>query len=76
MSEGPVAVAPLADRQRVVLRLIERYLDATGEYPSVSHIARRLGIHHSTVQQHLGAIYRKGWLRSASPSGLLCRTRR
>jgi len=69
---GAGGVAPLADRQRAVLRVIARHFDATDEYPSVPYIARRLGLHHSTVQQHLNALYRKGWLRAPMPSAIRC----
>ena len=71
--EGQRAVQPLADGQRRVLRVIQQFLDATGEPPSASYIARRLNLHHETVRQHLQACHRKGWLRSPSPSGFWCR---
>lgn len=72
MIQGGQAVAPLAARQRAVLTLIARYYQATGETPSMRYIARRLQLHLKTVQQHLDALYRKGWLRSPNPSGLRC----
>lgn len=69
--EGHV-VKPLAVRQRDVLRLIARYHVANDEFPSVRWLAQRLGLHHSTVQDHLTALFRKGWLTSPSPEGLRC----
>lgn len=54
----------LTERQRDVLTTILTYHDAVGEVPSVRVIARRLRRHHSTIQQHLSALERKGWLRS------------
>ena len=65
-------VEPLTERQRAVLALIARYVEATGEPPSVSYIARRLSLDWSTIRQHLEALHRKGWLRSPGPSGLRC----
>lgn len=67
------AVAP-SPRQRAVLNVIAQYRAATGEACSVLYIARRLNIHHSTVQDHIEALYRKGWLRSPGPAGFI-RTR-
>lgn len=66
--------AALSPRQRAVLNVIARYRAATGEACSVPYIARQLDLHHSTVQDHIEALYRKGWLRSPGPSGLI-RTR-
>lgn len=66
------AVAPLAVRQRDVLMLIQQAYEATGEAPSMRCIARRLSISLRAVQDHLNALYRKGWLRSPDPGGLYC----
>jgi DNA-binding MarR family transcriptional regulator len=65
-------VEPLTERQRAVLAVIARYHAATGEACSVRFIARRLSIDPSTAQEHIEALYRKGWLRSAAPGGLRC----
>ena len=60
---------PLTDRQRVVLAEIVRYNVDNGEGCPARYIARRLSLHHSTVQQHIGYLRRKGFLRSSgSPS--------
>jgi DNA-binding transcriptional regulator YhcF (GntR family) len=45
-----------------------RYGQFAGEPPSVRFLARRLGLHWTTVQDHLVAIHRKGWLPSPRPS--------
>lgn len=64
------AVAPqaLTDRQRQVLSEVERYVEFAGEAPSVRFLARRLSLHPTTVEDHLRAICRKGWLRTPRPS--------
>jgi Mn-dependent DtxR family transcriptional regulator len=72
LSHDLPAVRPLADRQRDVLNTIVRFFVHTGEHPSVCYVARRLGIHHKTVQQHIEALYRKGYLSSPSPQGMRC----
>jgi DNA-binding transcriptional ArsR family regulator len=51
-------------QQRRVLLIIERYVDATGEACPAAFIARHLNLHHSTVQEHLKALFQKGWLRT------------
>ena len=57
----------LTDRQRQVYTLIARYVEATGEPPSVSFLARKMSVHRTTIQFHLEAICRKGWLSSPRP---------
>lgn len=71
--DTPRAVQPLADGQRRVLRVIQQFQDATGELPTTAYVARRLNLHHATVQEYLRACHRKGWLRTPSPSGFWCR---
>lgn len=63
------AVSPgvLTNRQREVYEEIERYTDFAQEPPSVAFIARRLGMHWTTVQEHLEALHRKHWIPSARP---------
>jgi DNA-binding transcriptional MocR family regulator len=58
---------PLSDRQRAVLSLLERYRRENREFPSLSYLARELGVHHSTMQEHLGELHRKRYLRAAVP---------
>lgn len=52
----------LPSKQRAVLDIIIRYYRATGEACPAAHIARRIDRHHSTIQEHLSALYTKGWL--------------
>lgn len=63
---------PLAARQREVLRLIQRYVEAFDEPPTLEFLARRLSLHRKTVRQHLEALYVKGWLRHPCPDGIRC----
>jgi len=65
----------LSGRQRIVLDVIARYVRNTGEPCSGSYIARHLGIHHSTVQEHISALYRKGWLMTPNAPAMPQRER-
>lgn len=58
----------LTDRQRTVLSEIERYVAAYHEPPSIRFLARRMGLHHKTIQEHLDRLNRKGWLRASQPT--------
>lgn len=69
---GEHVLQPLTPRQRDVLRLIARFWEATGEAPSQRFVARRLGLHLTTVQAHLEALHVKGWLKDPTPGGLRC----
>lgn len=60
------------ERQIQVLRLVKMAYAALGEPPSVRAIGRRLGMSHRAVQEHLDALYRKGWLRAPTPAGVHC----
>ena len=57
----------LTARQREIYSLITQYTAVAGEPPSVCFIARRVGVHRTTVQFHLEAIHRKGWLPAPRP---------
>lgn len=57
----------LSVKQRKVLEFVERYVNATAEPCPASFIARAMSVHHSTVQEHLGALHRHGWLRAPNP---------
>lgn len=54
----------LPSRQRRALDVIVQYYRATGEACPSTLIARQMEVHHSTIQDHLAALYRKGWLRT------------
>lgn len=58
------AARDLSDQQQRILVEIRRYVDATGEPCSHRYLARRLQVHHSTIQEHLERLHRKGWIRS------------
>jgi SOS-response transcriptional repressor LexA len=60
------------DRQREVLRIVRSAYAVLGEPPSLRSISRRLGISHRATQEHLDALYRKGWLRAPCPGGVHC----
>lgn len=60
----PAPLNTLTTKQRRLLELIDRYVTATSEPCSANFLARRLDIHHTTVREHLGALFRRGWLES------------
>lgn len=68
-----VAIRLLTTKQRVILEAVEAFQRATGEACPVSLVARRLRVHHSTIQEHLTALYRKGWLRTPNAPIILRR---
>lgn len=68
----PKPLTPLTPRQHQVLYLIAQYWATCGEAPAQRWIARRLGLHHSRVQQILAALAGKGWLKDPTPGGLHC----
>lgn len=53
---------PLTTRQEVMLVAIARYNRATGEACPASYLTRRFEMHHSTAQDHILSLFRKGWL--------------
>lgn len=65
MSRDPLPT--LTTRQRAVLDVVVGYYRATHEPCSAALVARRVGLHHSTVQEHFLALHRKGWIRRPSP---------
>jgi hypothetical protein len=58
---------PLTTRQQQVFDRIARYARATGEPCSASYLARQFDMHHSTVQEYITVLYRKGWLLGPNP---------
>lgn len=58
--------SPLTDRQATVLQLVSLYHAFIGEPCPSTYVAKRLSLHHETVRQHFGVLYRKGWLVSES----------
>lgn len=65
-------VRPMSARQRDVMRVIVRFYVATGEPPTLRYLSRQLGIRLQAVQDHVQALYEKGWLTTPSPAGLRC----
>lgn len=54
---------PLTVRQRDVLRFLEQWIEARGWPPSVDELGREVGLAKSTVDEHLNALERKGYVR-------------
>jgi repressor LexA len=53
----------LTDRQRSILDFINEYVEDNGFPPSVREIGRNFGIYPATVQDHISALERKGYLQ-------------
>jgi repressor LexA len=53
----------LTEKQQAILDFIQDYLDKHQYPPSVREIGRNFGIYPATVQDHLSAIERKGFLK-------------
>lgn len=73
-SERGSAQPSLSDREREVLGVVVRYVSGTGEPCPGRYIARQLGMHHSTIQQHLERLHRRGWLRGPNAPAFPTRT--
>ena len=64
----------LSTKQRLVVIAIEQYIGATGEPCPARYLARRLNVHHSTIQEYLRVLFLKGWLRTPNaPASLVDR---
>lgn len=63
---GVGAGPSLTGRERMILDIVVQYVRVTGEPCPGRFIARRIGAHHSTIQQRLQQLHRKGWLRGPS----------
>lgn len=53
----------LTERQQAILDFIHEYADSNGFPPSVREIGRHFGIYPATVQDHISALERKGFLQ-------------
>ena len=53
----------LTEKQQAILNFIQDYLEAHQYPPSVREIGKQFGIYPATVQDHLSAIERKGFLK-------------
>ena len=56
---------PLSPQQAKVLRKLQR-VRRQGEFPHLSELARDLGLHYTTLRQHLEALSAKGYLNFQS----------
>jgi Mn-dependent DtxR family transcriptional regulator len=68
---GPPPLHGLTTQQRRIVETIDSYQRATGEACPASYLARRLRVHHSTMQDHFIALHRKGWLRAPTGPAVL-----
>ena len=59
---------PLTQRQHRVLQAIERFIEDEGYTPSVREIGTAIGLAPATVQQHIQALERKGYLQRSGES--------
>src|SRR5437762_11281070 len=53
----------LTERQQAILDFINQYVEENGFPPSVREIGRHFGIYPATVQDHISALERKGYLQ-------------
>src|SRR6478735_7600179 len=53
----------LTERQQAILDFINEYVNDNGFPPSVREIGRKFGIYPATVQDHISALERKGYLQ-------------
>jgi repressor LexA len=53
----------LTEKQQAILDFIQDYLEAHQYPPSVREIGKRFGIYPATVQDHIAALERKGFLQ-------------
>jgi len=73
-AEPMVPLHQLTTKQRQIVEFVDRYQTATEEPCPALLIARRLHVHHSTIQEQLVRLHRLGWMRG--PNAPACLTRR
>ncbi len=71
--DPPVPLHTLTTQQRKIVEAIDAFNRVTGEACSANWLARRFTLHHSTVQEHLSALHRKGWLKTPNAPASLRR---
>ena len=71
--DPPVPLHTLTTQQRKIVEAIDAFNRVTGEACSATWLARRFTLHHSTVQEHLSALHRKGWLKTPNAPASLRR---
>ena len=57
-----ITLTMLTDRQQAILNFIDEHVKDNGFPPSVREIGRHFGIYPATVQDHISALERKGYL--------------
>src|SRR6266571_3653691 len=53
----------LTERQQSILAFVTQYAEENGFPPSVREIGRQFGIYPATVQDHISALERKGYVQ-------------
>ena len=53
----------LTERQQAILAFINEYAESNGFPPSIREIAKHFGVYPATVQDHISALERKGFLQ-------------
>ncbi len=53
----------LTERQQAILDFINEYVESNGFPPSVREIGKHFGVYPATVQDHISALERKGFLQ-------------
>src|SRR2546422_2238896 len=53
----------LTEKQQAILDFINEYVEDNGFPPSIREIGRHFGIYPATVQDHISALERKGYLQ-------------
>jgi len=69
--DAPAPLHTLTTMQRQLLEAIAAFNELTAEAAGANYLARRLQRNHTTIREHLEALYHLGWLRSPnSPAEL------
>ena len=72
VNSGNSMARPLTKRQREIYTSIRAFIDQEGYAPSVRQIGRIFDLRPATVQQHLDALEKKGYLsRTGTANGLI-----
>lgn len=65
--DPPTPIHQLTSKQRQIVEAIDAYVQATREPCPARLLARRMRIASTTMQEHLEALHRHGWL--VTPGG-------
>lgn len=68
-----VPLHALTLKQRRLVEAIDEYCRCTDEPCSAYYLARRIGVHHTTIREHLEALYRRGWVNTPNAPVMLVR---